>query len=182
MEQRIGFGKRLAALILDCVIVWILAFFGGTTIGGLLGFAGGAAASNMGLDDATGSAAALGGIFGAIFGFVFAAIVIAAVYFLIEGFTGYTLGKLILGIRIASADGTAAPLSRLLGRFAIKNSNSLLGLVALFTGTRAFYSLGQVAGLIVFVGCFLALGVSKQALHDRIMGTAVYPRSLVKAA
>jgi uncharacterized RDD family membrane protein YckC len=182
MEQRIGFGKRLGALVLDCIIVWVLAFFGGTTIGGLLGLAGGAAASRMGANDATGTAAALGGIFGAIFGFVVAAIVIAAVYFLIEGFTGYTLGKLILGIRVANADGTAAPVGRLLGRFAIKNSNSILLVLSLFTGVQALVLLGRVAGLIVFVGCFLALGVSKQALHDRIMGTAVYPRGMIKPA
>jgi uncharacterized RDD family membrane protein YckC len=182
MEQRIGFGKRLGALVLDCIIVWVLAFFGGTTIGGMLGLAGGAAASRMGADDATGAAAALGGIFGAIFGFVVAAIVIAAVYFLIEGLTGYTLGKLILGIRVANADGTAAPVGRLLGRFAIKNSNSILLVLSLFTGIQALVLLGRVAGLIVFVGCFLALGVSKQALHDRLMGTAVYPRGMIKPA
>jgi uncharacterized RDD family membrane protein YckC len=182
MEQRIGFGKRLAALVLDCVIVWVLAFFGGTTIGGLLGYAGGSAASSLGLTDSTGSLAALGGALGAIFGFIVAAVVISAVYFLLEGFTGYTVGKLILGIRIANADATAAPLTRLLGRFAIKNSNSILAFLGLVAGTRALFSLGNVAGLIVFVGCFLALGVNKQALHDRIMGTAVYPRDLIKSA
>jgi uncharacterized RDD family membrane protein YckC len=181
MEQRIGFGKRLVALVLDCIVVWILAFFGGTTIGGLLGFAGGTAVG-MGLHDTTGTAAALGGVFGAMFGFVLAAIVIGAVYFLLEGLTGYTAGKLILGIRIANADGTAAPVTRLLGRFAIKNSNSILVLLAVITGVRALLSLGQVAGLIVFVGCFFALGVTRQALHDRIAGTAVYPRGLIRPA
>lgn len=182
MEQRIGFGKRLAALLLDCVIVGVLAFFGGTTIGAMLGFAGGAAAGRLGVEDATGTAAALGGIFGAVFGFILAAIVIGVVYFFIEGLTGYTAGKLILGIRIANADATSAPVTRLLGRFAIKNSNSLLAILTVFTGIRAFYSLGQVAGLVVLVGCFMALGVSKQALHDRIVGTAVYPRDVIRPA
>jgi hypothetical protein len=34
----------------------------------------------------------------------------------------------------------------------------------------------------VFVGYFLALGAKRQALHDQIMHTAVYPKNLIRAA
>ena len=127
MEQRIGFGKRLGAWALDCVFVIILSVVGGTSIGGWLGaYTGamtvGAASSAAGAADNAQAAAALGGMFGAIMGMVLAATVIATIYFLLEGFTGFTLGKLMLGIRIANEDGTKAGVPRLLLRWLVKQS------------------------------------------------------------
>jgi len=185
MEQRIGFGKRLGALCLDVVFVWVLAWLGGTTIGGMLGLAGGAAlGSTMGsaADSTAAAMAAMGGILGAVFGFLVAVFLIGTVYFLIEGFTGYTLGKLLLGIRVASDDGTAAPVTKLLGRFVIKNIAYVLGLAAALTGVRVLGTLGNLGGLIIFVGCFFVLGMKRQAFHDMIMGTAVYPKGAIKTA
>ena len=185
MEQRIGFGKRLGALALDCVFVIILSVVGGTTIGGWFGAytgaltAGAASAAASASGDAQ-AAAAMGGIFGAIIGMALAATVIGTVYFLLEGFTGYTLGKFILGIRIASDDGTAAGIGKLLFRYLVKNSNLVLSLVALFTGVTALATLGKVAGLLIFVGCFFTLGMKRQAFHDMIAKTAVYPKGAIK--
>jgi uncharacterized RDD family membrane protein YckC len=186
MEQRIGFGKRLGALCLDIVICIVLAFVGGSAIGGMLGSLGGAAAWSGavpgGGEEAAAAAAVLGGMFGALVGFLAAYFLIWVVYFLIEGFTGYTLGKLILGIRVASADGVAAPVTKLLGRWAVKNSGTILAVLALFAGSRALSQLGNLAGLIIFVGCFFVLGTKRQAFHDMLMKTAVYPRAAIKAA
>jgi len=185
MEQRIGFGKRLGALCLDAVFVWVLAWVGGSTIGGMLGLASGAALSSTmssAVDSTAVAMAAIGGVLGAVFGFLVAVFVIGCVYFLIEGFTGYTLGKLILGIRVASDDGTAAPVTKLLGRFAIKNIYYVLGLASVLTGVRVLGTLGTLGGLIIFVGCFFVLGMKRQAFHDMIMGTAVYPKGAIKPA
>lgn len=185
MEQRIGFGKRLGAWALDCVFVIILSVVGGSTIGGWLGaYTGaaaiGAASAAAGAGDNTQAAAALGGMFGAIAGMALAASLIWTVYFLLEGFTGYTLGKLILGIRIASDDGTAAGVPKLLFRWLVKNSGFVLTLVALFTMTSSLLTLSRVASLIIFVGCFFTLGVKRQAFHDMIAKTAVYPKGMIK--
>ena len=180
MDNRIGFGKRFGALLLDCVLIGVGAFFLGSTIGGLLGVAaGGGAASG---DQSAATSAAIGGAIGAAVGFVAAAALIGVVYFLVEGFTGFTLGKLILGIRVANEDGSQAPVGTLLGRYAIKNINYIMGVAAAITGIALLNTLGSVAGLVVFVGCFLALGAKKQALHDQIMHTAVFPKELVRAA
>ncbi len=176
MEQRIGFGKRLGALFLDLVIVCVAAFFAGGPIGAMLGVAGGAAVGQRP------GAAALGGLMGALIGMALAAALISLVYFLVEGFTGYTLGKFLLGIRIANADGTEAPVSQLLTRYAVKHSNEILRMVGFFLGAPIIIRLGGLAGLIVFVGCFLALSADKQALHDRIAKTAVYPKTAVRPA
>lgn len=185
MEQRIGFGKRLGALALDIVLCSILAVALGSTIGGWLGaYTGaaalGAASAAAGATNDAQAAAALGGAFGAIAGFAISITLIGLVYFLLEGFTGYTLGKFILGIRIASDDGTKAGVGKLLFRYLLKNSNMVLGLVALFSGVHALATLGNVAGLIIFVGCFFTLGVKRQAFHDMIAKTAVYPKGAIK--
>jgi len=142
----------------------------------MLGMAGGAAVGEQP------GAAAMGGAIGAVIGVIAAAVVISLVYFLVEGFTGYTLGKFLLGIRIANADGTAASISQLLGRYAVKHSSELLRLLGMFLAAPFLFRLGGLAGLIVFIGCFLALSADKQALHDRIAKTAVYPKGMVKAA
>lgn len=185
MEQRIGFGKRLGALVLDWVLCCVIAFVGAGTIGGWLGAYTGAAAvaatnaaANAGQDAQ--AAAAVGGIVGAIAGFLIAFFFIGAVYFLVEGFTGYTLGKLALGIRIANDDGTAAGVGKLLFRYVVKNSGSVLRVLAVVTGVHVLAPLGGLAWLIIIVGCFLTLGVKRQAIHDMVAKTAVYPKGAIK--
>jgi len=181
MEQRIGFGKRLGALLLDVVIIGVVSFVGGGVIGGLLG-AGAGAAAGAGDQNAHSAAAVFGGILGSFIGILIASTLVCAVYYLIEGLTGYTLGKLALGIRIASADGTAAPIGQLLGRYAIKNIGTLMLVAAALTGVQSLKTVGAVGGLVIFIGCFMVLGVSKQALHDRVAGTAVFAKGAIRAA
>jgi uncharacterized RDD family membrane protein YckC len=179
MENRIGFGKRLGAMVLDIILCGVLVGVLGGVVGGMLGLGAGSLAAGQG-DAAAGAMS--GAALGAMMGMIAAAAVIGCVYFLVEGFTGYTLGKLILGIRVANADGSQAPVSTLLARWALKNINFVLTVVALLTGVELIRMLGNVGGLVIFVGCFLVLGVSKQALHDRIVNTAVYPKNMVRAA
>jgi len=185
MEQRIGFGKRLGAWALDLLLCGIVAAVGGSTIGGWLGAYTGAAAvaatnaaANSGQNAQ--AAAAFGGIFGAVAGFLIAFFLIGLVYFLMEGLTGYTLGKLILGIRIANDDGTAAGVGKLMYRYLVKNSNAVLTVLAVVTGVSVLATLGKLAGLAIFVGCFFTLGMKRQAFHDMIAKTAVYPRTAIK--
>jgi len=182
MEQRVGFGKRLGAFLLDGVIVWVAAYLLGGTILGLLGGKLGSLASPdmTGVDPA--AAALTAGMMGAMMGVIAAAAVLGTVYFLVEGFTGYTLGKLLLGIRVASADGRQAPLSQLLARFAMKNINFLCTVLAALTGVALLGTVGNLLGLAIFVGCFFVLGASRQALHDMIAKTAVYPKDKIAPA
>ena len=60
-------------------------------------------------------------------------------------------------------------------RYAIKNSVVLCWIPYLITGVEAFEWLGELLGLVVLIGFFFTLGKSKQALHDMIAKTAVYP-------
>lgn len=85
-----------------------------------------------------------------------------------------------MGIRIANDDGTAAGVGKLLFRYLVKNSSSVLKMLALFTTVQLLGMLGNLAGLVIFVGCFFTLGVKRQAIHDMIAKTAVYPKGAIK--
>ena len=82
-------------------------------------------------------------------------------FYVLEGFTGQTPGKMILGITVANMNGEKASIDKLLLRAFIKITGSFVGII----------------GLIIFVGCFLVLGEKKQALHDIICKTAVYKKT-----
>lgn len=172
--ERIGFGRRLGAFCLDIVIVSVVSFFTGGTLGGLVGGMAGA----MGAE-ADAATAAAGGALGAVVGMVAALMLVGTVYFLIEGFTGYTLGKYLLGIRVANADGTRASTGALLTRYAAKNVNFLLSLAAGLSGIAALSKIGGILGFVIFIGFFFVLGANRQGFHDMLAKTAVYPRDRV---
>lgn len=166
--KRVGFGPRLGALAIDAVLMSVLAFVVGPLVGGFLG-----AALFRG---AGGAGAALGGFAGAFAGIIIGLVVIGNLYYLVEGFTGWTLGKLLLGFRIASADGSPARLPILLARWALKNNATILMLLSVVTGLRVLRMLGGLGSFVIFIGCFFALGAARQALHDTVVKTAVFRR------
>jgi uncharacterized RDD family membrane protein YckC len=161
--ERVGFGKRLGSSLLDFIISLlpgiVLGIYAGAAMAAFLleffydeaqletiqaGFSGEIAASIIAL------VASLAGIaFTSIF------------FYVLEGFTGQTPGKMILGITVANMNGEKATIDKLLLRAFIKITGSFVGII----------------GLIIFVGCFLVLGEKKQALHDIICKTAVYKKS-----
>ena len=114
------------------------------------------------------------------------------VYGILEASTGAAFGKYFFGIRIKSADGGDAPFSRLIWRALIKFNGVVLCFVTFLLSRSldlrwiselmsvdievlpvvVLYG-GQVA---MILGSLLACGERKQTLHDRLAGTAVYPR------
>jgi len=171
VEKRIGFGKRLLAYLIDIVLVLALSMVLGPIIGGVLGGAAGAAGSGGGAD-----AAVAGGIMGTIIGAVAASAFIMVFYFIIEGFVGATLGKMILGIKIGTADGKNGSTGLYLTRYAIKNIGSLVAVIGLIVSVEIIGTIGSLLGLVILLGCFMALSSGKQALHDIAAKTAVYKK------
>ncbi len=167
--RRVGFSTRLGAALLDMVIVLVagalLGFLLGGTLGGLLG---GVAGQGLG--------AIMGAMLGGAMGAAAMVSLVSTVYGLIEGFVGQSPGKMILGIIIREQDGSPAARTTLLARYAVKNASTLLSLLAGITGSKLLESASGIAGVIVFLGCFLVLGASRLALHDMIAKTAVYPK------
>ena len=99
-------------------------------------------------------------------------------YMLIEGLTGASIGKRLLSLTVARADGTAGDRSLFLSRMFVKNSDRLLHLIAILPLitflSGPVESAGSTIGLVLFIGCFLAIGRKRQALHDMVVKTAVF--------
>ena len=156
--DRQGFGIRLGALVIDVVFIIILGFvvnliFGrGFTFSYSIGTVQGSIAYNL-----------VSGLVG-------------LAYWSTEIFRAASPGKMILGLTIGSETGSPATQNQLMTRFALKHSPNLLMLVGGIIPFLGFIFglLAVLAAIAVFVGCFFALGQSRQALHDTIAHTAVY--------
>lgn len=176
MEKRIGFGPRFAAALIDMGLLAVVGFFAGATIGGLLGSGIGSALGGASAEGAA-SGAAVGAAVGAVLGAVAAFGGFVFLYSLIEAFTGASPGKMALGLKVGLEDGRRAGTGTYARRWAIKYSSTLLGLLAALPGLHVVGLIAPVAGVVVFAGCFLALGDKKQALHDVAARTAVFRKS-----
>lgn len=169
--ERVGFGTRFGALIIDIVIISVIAF-----IIGMVGFTsgillGGAAGAGIGQ---TPESAIGGSIFGAVTGFVAGTLLATFIYSLLEAFTGLTIGKLLLGILIRNENGSEGNTQLYLKRWAIKNMGTLCNIAALFMHISFISTIGSLCSVAIFIGCFLALRDNKQTLHDLLAKTAVY--------
>lgn len=187
-ELRIGFGRRLGALLIDAVIIAVLAagvytiahdpfeHLLSTRISHQLQEQSVALSelNNEQADAITGFATA-----GIVWGFIAGAI--ALIYSLLEIAYGATLGKMALGIKIASADATNASTGTLATRWFIKSGlSSLLNLLGTLTAASILSTLSTIVGVVIFIGCLFVLGANRQALHDMIAKTAVYRRSDIR--
>lgn len=175
-SNRIGFGPRLGAYLIDMVFNGIL----GSIIGGALGatltgiFFGSQAATGTAEGDAMvgGIGAMLGGMIGTIAGIYLMSLIL----FLMEGVTGQTPGKMLLKIKNKNEDGSAAGAGALWVRALLKYIGAIMALLAGVTGVAIVGTIGGIAGLIIFIGCFFVLGQKRQAIHDLIAKTAVYKK------
>jgi len=181
MDKRTGFGIRFAAALIDFGIVAVVGFIAGAAVGGMLGggiggVLGGVLGGSAGGDGAA-AGAALGAAAGAFLGAVATLGGFVFLYSLIEAFTGASPGKMSLGLRVGTADGRRGSASLYVKRWAIKYSGTLLGLLGAIPGLHILALVAPAAGLLVFVGCFLALGDRRQALHDLGAATAVFRKA-----
>lgn len=175
METRIGFGRRLGAFLIDFVISSGLAFIIVSLAGSMFeNFVDWSKFSDEVINQ-------MGSIYGnfteTIIYLSVVGTLVSFLYFIVEGFTGYTIGKLILGIQIGTQEGKRADQSKLMVRFAIKNISTIVGLISTATMVSIIGTIGSILGFIVLIGCFFALGENKLAMHDMIAKTAVYRKA-----
>lgn len=95
-------------------------------------------------------------------------------YYSLEVIFAQSLGKMLLGIQIGTADKKNASYLQLLWRFVLKFSSSVFSLLALVTSLMFLEKVGSILSFIFFIGCFFVLGNKKQSLYDTITKTAVY--------
>jgi uncharacterized RDD family membrane protein YckC len=164
--ERVGFGKRLVAALIDVAIVLVV----GGGISALTGSATDATLSKMAADQ---HAATAGGVLAGAMVFT----VIAFLYSLIEAIAARSPGGMILKIIIRNQDASPASPAVLFKRWAIKNSGSIIALVSLVPGLMFLHYLSTILGLIIAVGCFLVLRADRLTLHDILAKTSVYPQA-----
>jgi uncharacterized RDD family membrane protein YckC len=161
-----SFLRRLGALFIDAIAVFVLFLIGGFMVG-LLG--GTDAVDNMSAADQFGTG---GSIVSNLILLVF-----------VVGFTaiGGTPGKRIVGLRITNKEGGLPGLAiatiRAWPWIAVVLCNLAYWLAARGANNPDSFILEAASGLaqlVWFVGCFFVLGTKyKQALHDKLAGTYV---------
>jgi uncharacterized RDD family membrane protein YckC len=183
MENRVGFGLRLGAYVLDFVILAVVSILVRAQVAALFPDAYqqalAKALSGPGMDAA--KIASARPFIEASTQWTLTISMLGVLYGLIEGFTGASPGKLILGLRAVDQSGQRASVGNLLVRYLVKYSASLLALVGMVAVSSVIQNVSQIVALIVIVGCFLVFGKARLALHDRIAGTAVLRKSDVGA-
>ena len=106
-----------------------------------------------------------------------ASAMMALLYPVVEALTGSSPGKWALGLAIASADQADGSLGLYLRRALVKYIRPVMASLALWSGVGLLAQLSGPAGLVVAGGTLFLLAPHKQALHDKLAGTAVYRRS-----
>lgn len=175
METRIGFGRRLGAYVIDFIFILGIAYILGSLFGDF--FENYVDFSKIGEAELN-QFESMPGNLGVIMLTLSITITITSfIYNLVEGFLGYTVGKLMLGIQIGNQDGTPAKMETLMIRYAIKNISTLVGLIGIALMASMVNSIGSGLGIVILIGCFFALGEKKLALHDMIAKTAVFRKA-----
>jgi uncharacterized RDD family membrane protein YckC len=175
-NKRVGFVPRLGAFLIDSFLITILAsiimaiFMESTFAAFIKGQLTEAYLNNQAAKNSISSKEAYEGIMRiSLFIAHF-----STLYMITEAFWGATPGKMILGLKIGSQDRQSGDIWLYFPRFAIKNLSVLLDLISRLTTVTFFSTLGGFAGMVIFFGCFFALGNKKLALHDTIAKTAVF--------
>ena len=187
MENRIGFGARLGAVLIDVVIIGVLNFVIGGTVATMLGI--GMMSTAGAVDSPEAAAGMISGMIAGMLAMMAISAILGVLYFLIEGVTGASPGKMILGIKVGTIDGKQGNIALYLKRWAIKNLPSLLLVLSTVLGLAGLTGLvgiigiiSQIIALVLLIGAFWIFGASKQCLWDKLAATAIFKRSDLTAA
>ncbi|TVQ23086.1 MAG: hypothetical protein EA382_10800 [Spirochaetaceae bacterium] len=95
-------------------------------------------------------------------------------YALIEGVSGRSPGKLVMGCAVRSAAGPPTHAGAYLLRFVVKNAPVLLLLIGITTRGPWLFAAAGLSAVLVMIGSLVALSAERRTLHDYVAGTAVY--------
>ncbi|MCL5991324.1 MAG: RDD family protein [Bacteroidetes bacterium] len=172
---RIGFGRRLAAYLIDWVLVnilFVIAFFATGLYDEFKGYFYDMSDLMKFLKDPGLMQEFTNSILPITF-------ILTFMYYSLEVVLAATPGKLMLGIQIANEDRTNATMLTLFIRFLLKHSNSIFSLLAFVFAINAFDFVGSILGFAFIVGCFFVLAAKRQGFHDMIAKTAVFRKKEV---
>ena len=188
MDKRVGVRLRGRALLVDAVAIFVLWF-------GLSFLTQRVAMAYPGMPMSSGKR-----YLGLWFFLLLTPPLVVLMYAASDAFFAATPGKALLKLRIASDTGRRATRGQLLARFAVKYAPLIVvatwiayfsvhvaasngrGLSAVARATPFVLIFAGLLTLIVGGGGLMALRSPRQALHDRLAGTAVYRREDVTSS
>ncbi len=176
-ERRIGFGRRFGAMLLDFAIAVIIAVIVMLTMGDMVHeYSERIMGAQMEAQRQSMQALPeqFAGILQSFLGMSFVMSIGGIVLSLLEIFTGASVGKMLLGIQAAHADGTKGNIGLWGLRWSLKHLSSVLSTLNLFFPLAGLSLVSGLLGFVYFVGCFFCLAAHKQALHDLICKTAIF--------
>ena len=176
MENRIGFGPRLGAYVIDIVFVWILS-----TVISRVASTWMLVQAQTRVNELMASNPVIAGMYtGEMLDMLVSVTRISLIivfarllYFSTEIFLGASVGKLLLGLKIANVDGGNATVGELVVRYLLKHISKVCTILALLCIPVVFNFMGSLFGFVIFIGCFFAAGDKHQALHDMMCRTIV---------
>lgn len=168
--NRVGFGRRLVAYIIDNLILMLLTLFLMLLTGALNELMEVAGRGMFNIVEIMELSAK----------FTLPITLLHIVYYLTEIFWGFSLGKIAMSVKIGSDSQTLASTLKLTKRYLFKHSSSIISVFVAITSIMMLGFLSSLASIIIIVGCFFVLGQRKQALHDMLAGTAVFYKEDLK--
>lgn len=184
--RRVSFGKRLAAVLIDSATAFVTGLLLGLFLIGVglfeLSMIDAAAVADLqevyadlGLERSVATE-----VFLLTSAVGIGTTITSALLSLLELFIGASVGKLTLGLQIGHVDGRRGDVQLWTRRWIVKNLGTLVATVSLIPALSFLSIMGTLIGIVLFVGCFLALGNERLALHDRIAQTAVFRKEDVQ--
>ncbi len=171
-DYRVGFGRRLAAALLDMLFVVIISGVLGVMFNFLPQF------ENITLQNLMDESF----VKELTKGYLPFTLLITFIYYSMEIFFQATPGKMAMGIMIADEAMKFASNGQLITRFILKHLDSIIQIVYVFTWIEFINGLASWVSFII-IGAFLfCLARSKQAIYDRIARTAIYFRKEIIVA
>jgi uncharacterized RDD family membrane protein YckC len=175
-DERVGFGRRFGAYVLDLIIALVIGGFIASSIGEDLAqtfFATELGEADSALAMFADSDIDMEAFMLKTFGYSAAASLMMVIFFILEGALGQSPGKMLLQIVNTNTAGTKLDASQLWIRAALKYGNTLLSLIGGIAGIAVIGSIGSLWGLVIFIGFFFAFGDKRQTIHDMIAKTVV---------
>lgn len=171
-DYRVGFGRRVAAALVDMVLVIIVS----SLIGVVFGF----------LPEI--ESFSLENLMDPIYmedlqrGFLPFSLLITFIYYSMEIFFAATPGKMLLGLVIADESMKYATTGQLTARFVLKHLASIVQIFYVFTWLSFINSIAGFLSFLILGAFLFCLASSKQSIYDRISRTAIYYKKEVQQA
>jgi uncharacterized RDD family membrane protein YckC len=176
--ERVGFWPRFGASAVDGLVVIVIAGLTARWLSGLFPHSFQAVLAHQKQVASAQVNGAMNPLMETAARFAISAPIIGSIYSLCEAIWGRALGKLLFGLRIATDQGTPAPIGRLFLRVGIKNLLTPVTLVVtVLAGVPIPNAINTPLTVAVMVGYLLILGKRRQAFHDRVASTIVVRNS-----